>query len=149
LIAEKCDAYLITVIPQNESAKIADLRERRARRIAAAEVGVRGYAIVRERTEKAQEELRRITTYSNPAAVTRLPQWSQASTRARVSLEIIRFQPGLRVRPGRHADKSQSGRAIRGAGVDLALAPIQPAHKRGSLRNTVIRRRSRSLALAQ
>jgi len=70
LIAEKCDAYLMHGdLPERVGEKIADLRERRARRnLPALKFGVAGYAIVRETEREAQDELRRITDVQQFAA---------------------------------------------------------------------------------
>src|SRR5260370_1187038 len=71
LIAEKCDAYLMhSDPPERAREKIADLRERRARRnLPPLKFGVAGYAIVREPERESQDEQRRITDVHQSAAV--------------------------------------------------------------------------------
>src|SRR5258708_39499031 len=55
--------------PERVREKIADLRERRARRnLPPLKFGVAGYAIVRDTEREAQEELRRITDVQQSAA---------------------------------------------------------------------------------
>src|SRR5258708_20832360 len=70
--------------------KIADLRERRARRnLPPLKFGVAGYAIVRETEREAQDELRRITDVQQSAAgYANYQQWlAGTQLEQRVSLE--------------------------------------------------------------
>jgi len=91
LIAEKCDAYLMHGdAPERVGEKIADLRERRARRgLPPMKFGVAGYAIVRETEREAQQELRRITDVQQSAAgYANYQQWlAGTQLEQRVSLE--------------------------------------------------------------
>jgi dimethylsulfone monooxygenase len=91
LIAEKCDAYLMHGdAPERVGEKIADLRERRARRgLPPMKFGVAGYAIVRETEREAQQELRRITDVQQSAAgYANYQQWlAGTQLEQRVSLQ--------------------------------------------------------------
>ena len=156
LIAEKCDAYLMHGDPpERVREKIADLRERRARRkLPSLKFGVAGYAIVRETEREAQEELRRITDVQQSAAgYANYQQWlAGTQLEQRVSLEDYSVSNrGLRSGlVGTAEQVAERVAKFEAAGVDLLLLQFSPQHEEmDRFANTVIRRRSAASALAQ
>jgi FMNH2-dependent dimethyl sulfone monooxygenase len=91
LIAAKCDGYLMHGDPPERVAeKIADLRQRRERLgLPPMIFGVAGYTIVRDTTEEAEAERRRITDVKqNAAGYQNYQQWlAGTQLEKRVSLE--------------------------------------------------------------
>jgi FMNH2-dependent dimethyl sulfone monooxygenase len=156
LIAEKCDAYLMHGDPpERVGEKIADLRERRARRnLPPLKFGVAGYAIVRETEREAQEELRRITDVQQSAAgYANYQQWlAGTQLEQRVSLEDYSVSNrGLRSGlVGTAEQVTERVAQFEAAGVDLLLLQFSPQFEEmDRFANTVIRRRSAASALAQ
>src|SRR5712672_3346006 len=156
LIAEKCDAYLMHGDPpERVREKIADLRERRAKRkLPALKFGVAGYACVRETEREAQDELRRIMDVQQSAAgYANYQQWlAGTQLEQRVSLEDYSvsnrgLRSGLIGTPEQVAERVAQFEA---AGVDLVLLQFSPQHEEmDRFANTVIRRRWAASALAQ
>src|ERR1700719_4479701 len=132
LIAEKCDAYLMHGDPpERVQEKIADLRERRARRnLPALKFGVAGYAIVRETEREAQDELRRITDVQQSAAgYANYQQWlAGTQLEQRVSLEDYSVSNrGLRSGlVGTAEQVAERVAAFEKAGVELLLLQFSP-----------------------
>jgi FMNH2-dependent dimethyl sulfone monooxygenase len=132
LIAEKCDAYLMHGdSPERVQEKIADLRERRARRnLEPLKYGVAGYAIVRETEREAQEELKRITDVQQSAAgYANYQQWlAGTQLEQRVSLEDYSVSNrGLRSGlVGTAEQVAERVAAFEAAGVDLLLLQFSP-----------------------
>lgn len=132
LIAEKCDAYLMHGDPpERVQEKIADLRERRARRnLPPLKFGVAGYAIVRETEREAQEELRRITDVQQSAAgYANYQQWlAGTQLEQRVSLEDYSVSNrGLRSGlVGTAQQVAERVTQFEAAGVDLLLLQFSP-----------------------
>src|SRR5258708_4392406 len=156
LIAEKCDAYLMHGDPPDRvREKIADLRERRARRnLPPLKFGVAGYAIVRDTEREAQDELRRITDVQQSAAgYANYQQWlAGTQLEQRVSLEDYSVSNrGLRSGlVGTAEQVAERVAKFEAAGVDLLLLQFSPQHEEmDRFANTVIRRRSSASALAQ
>jgi len=155
LIAEKCDAYLMHGDPpERVREKIADLRERRARRnLPPLKFGVAGYAIVRETEREAQDELRRITDVQQSAAgYANYQQWlAGTQLEQRVSLEDYSvsnrgLRSGLVGTPEQVAERVAQFEA---AGVDLVLLQFSPQlEEMERFAGTVIRRHSAASALA-
>ena len=86
LIAAKCDAYLMHGDdPATIAAKIADMRERRARHpeLPAMVFGVTGFCIVRDSEAEASREVERITAQPDPAhspaGFANFQQWTTGS----------------------------------------------------------------------
>src|SRR5712672_3139407 len=155
LIAEKCDAYLMHGDPpERVREKIADLRERRARRnLPALKFGVAGYAIVRETEREAQEELRRITDVQQSAAgYANYQQWlAGTQLEQRVSLEDYSVS-NRGLRSGLVGTAEQVAERVTqfgSVGVDLLLLQFSPQlEEMERFSDTVIRRRSAASALA-
>jgi FMNH2-dependent dimethyl sulfone monooxygenase len=155
LIAEKCDAYLMHGDPPDRvREKIADLRERRARRnLPPLKFGVAGYAIVRETEWEAQDELRRITDVQQSAAgYANYQQWlAGTQLEQRVSLEDYSVSNrGLRSGlVGTAEQVAERVAQFESAGVDLLLLQFSPQlEEMDRFSDTVIRRRSAASALA-
>jgi dimethylsulfone monooxygenase len=155
LIAEKCDAYLMHGDPpERVREKIADLRERRARRnLPPLKFGVAGYAIVRETEREAQEELRRITDVQQSAAgYANYQQWlAGTQLEQRVSLEDYSVSNrGLRSGlVGTAEQVAERVAQFEAAGANLLLLQFSPQHEEMErFAETVIRRRSAASALA-
>jgi len=135
LIAEKCDAYLMHGDPpERVREKIADLRERRARRnLPSLKFGVAGYAIVRDTEREAQEELRRITDVQQSAAgYANYQQWlAGTQLEQRVSLEDYSVSNrGLRSGlVGTAEQVAERVAKFEAAGVDLLLLQFSPQHE--------------------
>jgi len=132
LIAEKCDAYLMHGdLPERVGEKIADLRERRARRnLPPLKFGVAGYAIVRETEREAEEELRRITDVQQSAAgYANYQQWlAGTQLEQRVSLEDYSVS-NRGLRSGLVGTAEQVAERVgqfEAAGVDLLLLQFSP-----------------------
>jgi len=132
LIAEKCDAYLMHGDPPERVAeKIADLRERRARRgLPPMTFGVAGYAVVRETEREAQQELGRITDVQQSAAgYANYQQWlAGTQLEQRVSLEDYSvsnrgLRSGLVGTPEQVAERLAQFESV---GVDLVLLQFSP-----------------------
>jgi FMNH2-dependent dimethyl sulfone monooxygenase len=156
LIAEKCDAYLMHGDPpERVCEKIADLRERRARRdLPPLKFGVAGYAIVRNTEREAQDELRRITDVQQSAAgYANYQQWlAGTQLEQRVSLEDYSVSNrGLRSGlVGTAEQVAERVAQFEAAGVDLLLLQFSPQlQEMERFSETVIRRRSAASALAQ
>jgi FMNH2-dependent dimethyl sulfone monooxygenase len=155
LIAEKCDAYLMHGDPpERVRAKIADLRERRAKyNLPPMKFGVAGYAIVRETEREAQDELRRITDVQQSAAgYANYQQWlAGTQLEQRVSLEDYSvsnrgLRSGLVGTAEQVAERVAQFEAV---GVDLVLLQFSPQlEEMDRFAGTVIRRRSAASALA-
>jgi len=155
LIAEKCDAYLMHGDPpEHVREKIADLRERRARRnLPPLKFGVAGYAILRETEREAQDELRRITDVQQSAAgYANYQQWlAGTQLEQRVSLEDYSvsnrgLRSGLVGTAEQVAERVAQFEAV---GVDLLLLQFSPQlEEMERFAETVIRRRSAASALA-
>jgi FMNH2-dependent dimethyl sulfone monooxygenase len=147
LIADKCDAYLMHGdAPERVREKIADLRERRARRnLPPLKFGVAGYAIVRETEREAQEELARITNVQQSAAgYANYQQWlAGTQLEQRVSLEDYSVSNrGLRSGlVGTAEQVAERVAQFESAGVDLLLLQFSPQHEEMErFAETVIRR---------
>jgi FMNH2-dependent dimethyl sulfone monooxygenase len=155
LIAEKCDAYLMHGDPpERVGEKIADLRERRARRnLPPLKFGVAGYAIVRETEREAQDELRRITDVQQSAAgYANYQQWlAGTQLEQRVSLEDYSvsnrgLRSGLVGTAEQVAERVAQFEAV---GVDLLLLQFSPQlEEMERFAETVIRGVSRTQATA-
>jgi dimethylsulfone monooxygenase len=155
LIAEKCDAYLMHGDPpEHVREKIADLRERRARRnLPPLKFGVAGYAIVRETEREAQDELRRITDVQQFAAgYANYQQWlAGTQLEQRVSLEDYSvsnrgLRSGLVGTAEQVAERVAQFEAV---GVELLLLQFSPQlEEMERFGDTVIRRHSAASALA-
>jgi dimethylsulfone monooxygenase len=134
--------------------KIADLRERRARRnLPPLKFGVAGYAIVRETDREAQEELRRITDVQQSAAgYANYQQWlAGTQLEQRVSLEDYSVSNrGLRSGlVGTAEQVAERVAQFEAAGVDLLLLQFSPQlEEMERFAEAVIRRRSAASALA-
>ncbi|HEX3635400.1 MAG TPA: LLM class flavin-dependent oxidoreductase [Paraburkholderia sp.] len=155
LIAEKCDAYLMHGDPpERVREKIADLRERRAKRnLPPLKFGVAGYAIVRETEREAQDELRRITDVQQSAAgYANYQQWlAGTQLEQRVSLEDYSVSNrGLRSGlVGTAEQVAERVAKFEVAGVDLMLLQFSPQmEEMERFAETVIRRGSAASALA-
>jgi FMNH2-dependent dimethyl sulfone monooxygenase len=155
LIAEKCDAYLMHGDPPDRvSEKIADLRERRARRnLPPLKFGVAGYAIVRETEREAQDELRRITDVQQSAAgYANYQQWlAGTQLEQRVSLEDYSVSNrGLRSGlVGTAEQVAERVAQFESVGVDLLLLQFSPQlEEMERFAEAVMRRRSAASALA-
>jgi dimethylsulfone monooxygenase len=155
LIAEKCDAYLMHGDPpERVREKIADLRERRARRnFPPLKFGVAGYAIVRDTEREAQEELRRITDVQQCAAgYANYQQWlAGTQLEQRVSLEDYSVSNrGLRSGlVGTAEQVAERVAQFESVGVDLLLLQFSPQlEEMERFAETVIRPRSAASALA-
>jgi FMNH2-dependent dimethyl sulfone monooxygenase len=141
--------------PERVREKIADLRDRRARRnLPPLKFGVAGYAIVRDTEREAQEELRRITDVQQSAAgYANYQQWlAGTQLEQRVSLEDYSVSNrGLRSGlVGTAEQVAERVAQFEAAGVDLLLLQFSPQHEEmDRFANTVIRRRSAASALAQ
>jgi dimethylsulfone monooxygenase len=155
LIAEKCDAYLMHGDPpERVREKIADLRERRARRnLPPLKFGIAGYAIVRETEEEAQDELRRITDVQQSAAgYANYQQWL-AGTQLEQRISLQDYSVSNRgLRSGLVGTAEQVAERVaqfEAGGVDLLLLQFSPQHEEmDRFADTVIRRRSAASALA-
>jgi FMNH2-dependent dimethyl sulfone monooxygenase len=132
LIAAKCDAYLMHGdAPDTVSAKVRDMRERRAKtNRPPLKFGVAGYAIVRETQREAQAELKRITDVQQSAAgYANYQQWlAGTQLEQRVTLEDYSvsnrgLRSGLVGTPEQVAEKIA---AFESAGVDLLLLQFSP-----------------------
>ena len=132
LIARTCDAYVMHGDPPDTiRLKIADMSERRRLlNLPPLQFGVAAYAIVRDTTEEANAELRRITDVKqNAAGFQNYQQWlSGTQLEQRVSLEEYSVSNrGLRsglVGTPEHV-KAQIAEFER-AGVDLLLLQFSP-----------------------
>jgi FMNH2-dependent dimethyl sulfone monooxygenase len=147
LIAEKCDAYLMHGdAPERLGEKIADLRERRARRgLPPMKFGVAGYAIVRETEREAQQELRRITDVQQSAAgYANYQQWlAGTQLEQRVSLEDYSVSNrGLRSGlVGTAEQVAEQVAKFEKVGTDLVLLQFSPQlEEMESFSESVIRR---------
>src|SRR5216110_1988404 len=149
LIAAKCDAYLMHGDPpERVGEKIADLRERRARRnLPPLKFGVAGYAIVRETEREAQDELRRITDVQQSAAgYANYQQWL-AGTQLEQRVSLVDYSVSNRgLRSGLVGTPEQVEErvgAFEAAGVDLVLLQFSPQlEEMERFAETVIRRNS-------
>src|SRR6201997_5175368 len=154
LIAEKCDAYLMHGDPpERVREKIADLRERRARRnLPPLKFGVAGYAIVRETEREAQEEVRRITDVQQSAAgYANYQQWlAGTQLEQRVSLEDYSVSNrGLRSGlVGTAEQVAERVAQFEAAGVDLVLLQFSPQLEEMERFSEAVIRRETSASIA-
>jgi FMNH2-dependent dimethyl sulfone monooxygenase len=138
LIAAKCDAYLMHGDdPNTISAKIADMKKRRAQHPHLPDMifGVTGYCIVRDSEAEAQREVTRITdapdpTHS-PAGFANFQQWI-AGTQLEKQMSLRDYtvsnrglQSGL---IGTPETVSQRLADFEGAGCSLVLLQSSPQH---------------------
>jgi FMNH2-dependent dimethyl sulfone monooxygenase len=132
LIARTCDAYVMHGDPPaNVRLKIADMSERRKRLgLPPLKFGVAGYAIVRDTTEEADAELRRITDVKqNAAGFQNYQQWlSGTQLEQKVSLEDYSVSNrGLRSGlVGTPAQVKAQIAEFEKVGVDLLLLQFSP-----------------------
>jgi len=132
LIAQRCDAYLMHGdSPQRVREKIADMRRRREKYgLPPMSFGVAGYAIVRDTTEEAEAERRRIIDVKqNAAGNQNYEQWlAGTQLEKRVSLEDYSvsnrgLQSGL---VGTAEQVAARVAEFEEAGVDLLLLQSSP-----------------------
>lgn len=132
LIARTCDAYVMHGDPPaNVQLKIADMSERRKRLgLPPLKFGVAAYAIVRDTTEEANAELRRITDVKqNAAGFQNYQQWlSGTQLEQKVSLEDYSVSNrGLRSGLVGTPDQIKAQIAeFEKVGVDLLLLQFSP-----------------------
>jgi FMNH2-dependent dimethyl sulfone monooxygenase len=132
LIARTCDAYVMHGDPPaNVQLKIADMSERRKRLgLPPLKFGVAAYAIVRDTTEEANAELRRITDVKqNAAGFQNYQQWlSGTQLEQKVSLEDYSVSNrGLRSGLVGTPDQIKARIAeFEKVGVDLLLLQFSP-----------------------
>jgi FMNH2-dependent dimethyl sulfone monooxygenase len=132
LIARTCDAYVMHGDPPaNVQLKIADMSERRKRLgLPPLKFGVAAYAIVRDTTEEANAELRRITDVKqNAAGFQNYQQWlSGTQLEQKVSLEDYSVSNrGLRSELVGTPDQIKAQIAeFEKVGVDLLLLQFSP-----------------------
>ena len=132
LIAQKCDAYVMHGdTPEHVAAKIADMRERRAKfGLEPMQFGVAGYAFARDSEAEVQAEMDRITDVkSNAKGFANYQQWLQGTQlEQKMSLQEYSvsnrgLRSGLTGTPTQLQD--QVGRFAE-AGVDLLLLQFSP-----------------------
>ena len=132
LIARTCDAYVMHGDPpERVGEKIADMRARRERlALPPMTYGVAGYAIVRDTSEDAEAECRRITDVrQNAAGYANYQQWlAGTQLEQQVSLEDYSVSNrGLRSGlVGTPAQVKARVGAFEAAGVDLLLLQFSP-----------------------
>jgi FMNH2-dependent dimethyl sulfone monooxygenase len=132
LIAQKCDAYVMHGdSPEHVAAKIADMRERRAKfGLEPMQFGVAGYAFARDSEAEVQAEIDRITDVnSNAKGFANYQQWLQGTQlEQKMSLQEYSvsnrgLRSGLTGTPAQLQE--QVGRFTE-AGVDLLLLQFSP-----------------------
>ncbi len=132
LIAQKCDAYVVHGdTPEHVAAKIADMRERRAKfGLEPMQFGVAGYAFARDSEAEVQAEIGRITDVnSNAKGFANYQQWLQG-TQLEQTMSLQEYsvsnrglRSGLTGTPAQLQE--QVGRFAE-AGVDLLLLQFSP-----------------------
>ncbi|WP_243042496.1 LLM class flavin-dependent oxidoreductase [Dyella sedimenti] len=132
LIASRCDAYVMHGDePEFIAAKIADMRERRARTgLPPMRFGMAAYAIVRDTEEEAQAEVERITTLDTEApGFANFDQWL-SGTQLERELKIKEYSVSNRgLRPGLVGTPEQVRARIEefsAVGLDLLLLQMSP-----------------------
>ncbi|GLQ51878.1 LLM class flavin-dependent oxidoreductase [Dyella flava] len=132
LIVQRCDAYVMHGDePEFIAAKIADMRERRARLgLPPMQFGMAAYAIVRDTEKEAEKEVVRITTLDPKApGFDNFDQWL-SGTQLERELKIKEYSVSNRgLRPGLIGTPEQVRARIAefsDAGVDLLLLQMSP-----------------------